>query len=150
MKKEIKAFERRMVGLNNMTNYDRYILNNPLVSMSPEDLVDSSIYVEYVPDYDEGIDGETYQCGEIEYWKTTLNNDFFYSYEEVIEYTINWLKSEESWETLGCEKCIGYGKEKYNYGCTERCNDCIWSPYNDENNPKNKDRWEIDLKKVIK
>lgn len=26
-------------------------------------------------------------------------------------------------------------------------NDCIWSPYNDENNPKNKDKWEINLKR---
>lgn len=94
--------------------------------MSPEDLVDSSIYVEYVPDYDEGIDGETYQCGDIEYWKTTEQRYLFdlcrrsrrrrcrwcrSRRDEVIEYTINWLKSEENWETLAVKNVLDTEKK---------------------------------------
>ena len=120
-----------------MTNYDRY-----LKDLDIELLAITSIYVTFRPDYDEGYDGEWYQCGNIEEWHTTLNKYIYGSYEEALEATITWLKAEESYDTLGCEMCVGHDHNGYNYEYSERCKDCIWYLWADENDPKNKDRWD--------
>ncbi len=48
---------------------------------------------ETVPDYDEGLDGEFYQCGEyVEYISPDGMRSF--SYDDAILHTIDWLNAD--------------------------------------------------------
>lgn len=45
-------------------------------------------------EYDEGYDGEWYECGETTYYRTT-DGHTYYGYEDAVEHQKKWLLSEE-------------------------------------------------------
>lgn len=45
-------------------------------------------------EYDEGYDGEWYECGETTYYRTT-DGHTYYSYEDAVGHQKEWLSSEE-------------------------------------------------------
>ena len=51
------------------------------------------IRTETVPDYDEGLDGEFYPCGEYVNYITPDGKKCF-SFEDAIHYTIDWLNAD--------------------------------------------------------
>lgn len=62
-------------------------------SLRVKDLAPFLISERTVPDYDEGLDGEYYQCGEnVEY--ILPDGSETNSYEDAVKYTIDWLNAE--------------------------------------------------------
>ena len=59
-----------------------------------KDLATYLIQSREVPDYDEDIDGEWEQCGTYTEYATPDGETSFFSYEDALFHTINWLNSE--------------------------------------------------------
>ena len=71
------------------TNADR------IRSMSDEELAEVSVYSTTRPDFDEGFDGEWYECGNIETWHSVFTADLYDSPDDAISYVLEWLQRKE-------------------------------------------------------
>lgn len=69
-----------------MTNADK------IRGMSDQELAKTSVYCTTKPDYDEGIDGEWYECGEVEIWHSVFIKDLCMCEEDAIAHTLDWLR----------------------------------------------------------
>lgn len=85
----------------------------------------------YEDDYDEGIDGEWVNLGQI---MTGIT-------EHITKYCPNCGEKMECDDAIkeiyGCKACIGYNENNF---YSNRCSDCGWYIWGDDNNP---DKWEL-------
>ena len=89
-KEEIRLFEiRSSVQPKQPINADR------VRGMSDEELAEVSVYSTTRPDFDEGFDGEWYECGNIETWHSVFTADLYDSPDDAISYVLEWLQQKE-------------------------------------------------------
>ena len=70
-----------------MTNKERLLSNDTA-------LAEARVYVKREPDYDEDLDGYTYECGSTD-WFVAPDGSEFWQFEEAVRYTVRWLNTKE-------------------------------------------------------